>query len=177
VVWDVRRRSLPRNAVVRHTMPTSGGRAEVTSDDLGQVANFAFLYLGTYVLGVALLLAAGCSLRDSAFEFASALATTGLSVAVTSPTAPALVLWAEIGGMFLGRWNSGWSSSGRSESWLGGDASRLRLPFSAPGRASSGRQQRVRGRQMADGRPSTVSMARRKSVSTRRSKREVSAVQ
>jgi trk system potassium uptake protein TrkH len=103
VVWDVRRRFLPRNAVVRHTMPTSGGRAEVTADDLVQVANFAFLYLGTYVLGVALLLAAGCSFRDSAFEFASALATTGLSVGVTSPTSPPLVLWAEIGGMFLGR--------------------------------------------------------------------------
>lgn len=103
VVWDVRRRFLPRNAVLHHTIPTSSGRAEVTAEDLVQVANFAFLYLGTYVLGVALLLAAGCSLRDSAFEFASALATTGLSVGVTSPTSPPLVLWTEIGGMFLGR--------------------------------------------------------------------------
>jgi trk system potassium uptake protein TrkH len=103
VVWDIKRRFLPRNAVVLHTMPTSGGRAAVTSDDLVQVANFTFLYFGTYVMGVALLLAAGCSLRDSAFEFASALATTGLSVGVTSPTSSPLVLWTEIGGMFLGR--------------------------------------------------------------------------
>lgn len=103
VVWDIKRRFLPRNAVVYHSMPTSGGRAAVASEDLVQVANFAFLYLGTYVLGVALLLAAGCSLRDSAFEFASALGTTGLSVGVTSPASPPLVLWAEIGGMFLGR--------------------------------------------------------------------------
>jgi len=103
VVWDIRRRFLPRNAVICHTMPSSSGRVEVTADDMVQVANFAFLYLGTYVLGVVLLLAAGCSLSDSAFEFASALATTGLSVGVTTPTASPLVLWTEIGGMFLGR--------------------------------------------------------------------------
>ncbi len=37
------------------------------------------------------------------FDFASALATVGLSVGVVSATSPLPVLWVEIIGMFLGR--------------------------------------------------------------------------
>lgn len=104
VAWDLKRRFMPRNAVLYRAVSLSGGgRTEVTADDLVQVANFAFLYIGTYVIGVALLLAGGCGMRESAFEFASALATTGLSIGVTTSAAPPLVLWTEIGGMFLGR--------------------------------------------------------------------------
>jgi trk system potassium uptake protein TrkH len=62
-----------------------------------------FLYLGAFRLGAAIIAAHGYSFGDSVFEFASALGTVGLSVGVTAADAPAGVLWAEIGGMILGR--------------------------------------------------------------------------
>jgi len=37
------------------------------------------------------------------FEFASAMSTVGLSIGITSPYAPEIVLWTESAGMFLGR--------------------------------------------------------------------------
>jgi trk system potassium uptake protein TrkH len=42
-------------------------------------------------------------LHEALFEYASAQGTVGLSLGVTSPSAPRLVLWTEIVGMFLGR--------------------------------------------------------------------------
>ena len=43
------------------------------------------------------------SLQDSLFEFASALGTVGLSIGITSPMAPPIILWTEILGMMFGR--------------------------------------------------------------------------
>jgi trk system potassium uptake protein TrkH len=62
-----------------------------------------FIYLTAYAIGVQILLTYGYSFRESLFEFASALGTVGLSVGVTGPNAPSVVLWTEIAGMFLGR--------------------------------------------------------------------------
>ena len=62
-----------------------------------------FLYLTTYILGSLVIAAAGVSIKDLLFEFASALGTVGLSVGVTRPDAAKSVLWTEIIGMFLGR--------------------------------------------------------------------------
>ncbi|WP_228016408.1 potassium transporter TrkG [Leptolyngbya ectocarpi] len=42
-------------------------------------------------------------MQDSLFEFISSLSTVGLSIGITSPEAPAGVLWTEIIGMVLGR--------------------------------------------------------------------------
>jgi trk system potassium uptake protein TrkH len=103
VVWDIRRRFLPRHAVVRYAVWRGGDEAEVGDRDLRQVAGFVFLYFATYVAGVLVLLGAGCTLRDALFEFASALATTGLSVGVTGPATAPVILWTEMAGMFLGR--------------------------------------------------------------------------
>jgi trk system potassium uptake protein TrkH len=48
-------------------------------------------------------MAYGHSMAFSAFEYASALSTVGLSVGITAPNAPAGLIWAETIGMFLGR--------------------------------------------------------------------------
>ncbi|MBA1334509.1 MAG: hypothetical protein HPY66_2358 [Firmicutes bacterium] len=45
----------------------------------------------------------GYDLRSSVFEYASSIGTVGLSVGVTSPDAPPVVLWAQTIGMALGR--------------------------------------------------------------------------
>lgn len=47
------------------------------------------------------IIIAGCSRFGT--NIASALETVGLSVGITSPTAPSLILWTEIIGMLFGR--------------------------------------------------------------------------
>ena len=61
------------------------------------------MYMTIYVIGVSIMLLNNYSLQDSLFEFASALGTVGLSVGVTSPMAPAIILWTEIFAMLFGR--------------------------------------------------------------------------
>ena len=65
-----------------------------------------FLYLTTYILGSLVIAATGISIKDSLFEFASALGTVGLPVGVTDQEASPVVLWTGIIGMFLGRLES-----------------------------------------------------------------------
>lgn len=66
---------------------------------------FLFLsaYFGIYVVGVCITSAYGYSIRDAAFEFASALSNSGISVGITSVKMPLPVIWTETIGMFLGR--------------------------------------------------------------------------
>ncbi len=71
--------------------------------EIRSVAVFVFLYLVVYALGAAVLMGYGYGMRESVFEFASALGTVGLSVGVTAPGAAAGVLWTETAGMLLGR--------------------------------------------------------------------------
>lgn len=103
VLWHLRRSLLPRTAVVQNRIWQGEQKDFVSDKRIGQVATFMFLYLATYFLGAGILAAHGYGLKESLFEFASALGTVGLSVGVTSPDAPGLVLWTETLGMFLGR--------------------------------------------------------------------------
>jgi trk system potassium uptake protein TrkH len=103
LLWDFRRALLPRTAVMER--PVWEGRRRVYVDDarVRQITVFIFLYMMHYVLGTAILCACGFTLRDSMFEFASAIGTVGLSVGVTSATMPSAALWAEAIAMYLGR--------------------------------------------------------------------------
>lgn len=103
LVWEIRRQLLPRCAVM--VRPFWEGDRQVFVEDarIGQAAVFIFLYLSTYAIGVLLLCACGYSLRESLFEFASAIGTVGLSVGVSASQMPMIAMWAEILAMFLGR--------------------------------------------------------------------------
>jgi trk system potassium uptake protein TrkH len=103
LVWEIQRPFLPRRTVVEHYVWQGEAKDYIQDARIRQVAAFAFLYLATYVVGAGMLAAHGCSMQDSLFEFASALSNSGLSVGVTTPDAPRLVLWTETIGMFLGR--------------------------------------------------------------------------
>jgi trk system potassium uptake protein TrkH len=103
LVWQIRRFFLPRTAVTEHYIWHGDDKDYVADSRIREIANAAFLYLIVFILGTAILAAHNYSLPDSLFEFSSALSTVGLSVGITSPSAPGLVLWAEIIGMFLGR--------------------------------------------------------------------------
>lgn len=103
LVRELRLPFLPR-AVVRDETTWVGDRRQPIDDaQLRSVATFAFLYVATWLVGSGVLAATGVGLQNALFEFASALGTVGLSVGVTGPDAPGLLLWTETVGMLLGR--------------------------------------------------------------------------
>lgn len=103
LIWQIRRLFLPRSAVVENYIWHGDNKDYVNDARIREIANAVFLYFVIYLLGSGILAAHNYSLQDSLFEFASALSTVGLSVGITSASAPPLVLWTEIFGMFLGR--------------------------------------------------------------------------
>ncbi|HAU36417.1 MAG TPA: cation transporter [Phycisphaerales bacterium] len=103
LVWDLRRSLLPRTAVTENPAWEADRQVFVNDARLRQIGTFVFLYLLTFAVGAAILAAHGYGLKESLFEYASAVGTVGLSVGVTSAAAPVGVLWTEIVGMLLGR--------------------------------------------------------------------------
>lgn len=103
VLWEIKRMAMPARTVIDTTIWQGEGRVTVPDRGVVQVAVFAAAYLVILGLGTGVLVACGFGLQESVFEYASALGTVGLSVGVTSATAPAPVLWAETAGMLLGR--------------------------------------------------------------------------
>ena len=101
--WELRRMVLPKGAVVAHSAMVGDEECRVTERGVMEIGVFSFLSLATFAVGTGLLAAAGYGLRESAFEFASSLGTVGLSLGLTSTTAPPLALWTMSAGMFLGR--------------------------------------------------------------------------
>ncbi|MFW6106759.1 MAG: TrkH family potassium uptake protein [bacterium] len=103
LVWHLRSFLLPRTAVAEHPVYQGERKVFIQDSHIRRIGTFLFLYLLGLVLGTAVIAAHGYDLRDSLFEYASALGTVGLSVGVTSVSAPPAILWAETAGMFLGR--------------------------------------------------------------------------
>jgi len=102
-LWEIKRLLLPGTAVVECPVWEGDRKSFVDDTRVRQVCVFLFMYLTTYILGSLVLCACGYPLKDSLFEFASAIGTVGTSVGVTSYKMPDTALWAEILGMFLGR--------------------------------------------------------------------------
>ena len=103
LIWEFRRRLLPRRAVIEPDVWHGEQRLFVSDSQLRQVSMFVFLYVAVFVAGSGIIAAHGYPLQDSLFEFASALSTVGISVGITSADAPVGVLWVEMLAMFLGR--------------------------------------------------------------------------
>lgn len=103
LIWDIKGYLLPKNVIRQNYVNRPEGKYYVTKNHILEISNFATLYMITYAIGVGILLLNGYPLKDSMFEFASSLGTVGLSVGITSPDAPGIVLWTETIGMMLGR--------------------------------------------------------------------------
>ncbi|HAP44250.1 MAG: hypothetical protein A2087_02120 [Spirochaetes bacterium GWD1_61_31] len=103
VWWEFRRMVLPRRAVLVHRVTVGDEDRIVAERQVMEIGVFAFLYMAALAVGTGLLTAAGYSLRDAAFEFASALGTVGLTIGVTATSTPPLALWTMSAGMLLGR--------------------------------------------------------------------------
>ena len=103
VLWEIRRYLLPRTAIVQDYIWQGERKDFITEERVRRIGTFVFLYLLTYVVGAGIIAAHGYGLKESLFEYASALGTVGLSIGVTGARTPPTILWAEIVGMFLGR--------------------------------------------------------------------------
>lgn len=103
VGWQLAEQTKPRGQVLDRWIWQAGRKVRITGEQIAGMAAFCALYLTALVLGTAVLAAHGFGLRESLFEFASTLGTVGLSVGVTGPELPGLVLWTQIAGMILGR--------------------------------------------------------------------------
>lgn len=103
ILWDVRAAFLPRTAIQERYVWRGNHRQYLDAEHIRRAGTYAFIYLCAFVIGAIIIAAHGYGMRESMFEFASALGTVGLSLGVTGPDAPAGVLWTEIIGMFLGR--------------------------------------------------------------------------
>ncbi len=101
--WWIKKQFYPSSAVIQRAIWRRGERLEVQDKHIQAVAGFIGLYLLTYLVGVLIFLGSGFSLRQSMFEFASAMGTVGLSLGITAPNMPLGTKVAEIFGMWLGR--------------------------------------------------------------------------
>jgi trk system potassium uptake protein len=93
----------PRQTVREDAIWVGEERRFLSDGQFRQVGIFFFLYLLTLLLGTSVLCAYGHPLRESLFEFASALGTVGLSAGIITADAPAGLLWTGMAGMFFGR--------------------------------------------------------------------------
>jgi trk system potassium uptake protein TrkH len=103
-IWiEIQKFFLPKGTV-RYASASKGNiEYEIDSTLLKNILIFSTLYFLNYVIGVSVLVAHGNDLMKSAFEYASALSTVGLSLGITSTSAPDAVIWVQTIGMFLGR--------------------------------------------------------------------------
>lgn len=102
-IWDLKRSLLPKSAVTENHIFKPSGKHYLEESDVCDINRYGFIYIVLLFAGTSVIMAFGYSLEQALFEFASALGTVGLSMGVTSPDAPATVLWVEIVGMMLGR--------------------------------------------------------------------------
>jgi trk system potassium uptake protein len=103
LVWELRRPFRPRTAIAQEFVQEAERQVFVTDARLRLIGVFVFLYIATWLVGSAVLMAHGFALKESLFEFASAEGTVGLSIGLTSAANPPAVLWTMTVGMFLGR--------------------------------------------------------------------------
>ncbi|NOX97672.1 MAG: TrkH family potassium uptake protein [Nitrospirae bacterium] len=101
--WWIKKQFYPPSVVIQRAIWRRGERLEVQDKHIQAVTGFIGLYLLTYLVGVLIFLGSGFSLRQSLFEFASAIGTVGLSLGITRPDMPVTAKVAEIFGMWLGR--------------------------------------------------------------------------
>ncbi len=100
---EIKRIVLPDRAVYNTHVWRGEKQVRLDNEQIKEIASFVALYFVTFTVGVLIFLSYGYEIRESLFEFASALGTVGLSTGITGPEAPRGILWTQTAGMFLGR--------------------------------------------------------------------------
>lgn len=101
--WNIKSYILPRNIVKEYSVKRPDGRFYVSDKHIIEICSVTTVYIISFLIFVIILMAHGYGLKESMFEIASCLSTVGLSMGITSPEAPNMVLVTEIIAMFLGR--------------------------------------------------------------------------
>ena len=103
IFWSIKEQFLPSSAVVSHYVYKGEKRLYIKPEHIRSLMNYVVFYILTYAVGSAIIMGCGFPIKETLFEFASALGTVGLSMGITSISSSATVLITEILGMFLGR--------------------------------------------------------------------------
>jgi trk system potassium uptake protein TrkH len=103
LLWEFKRRILPQQVISDPDIWHGEQRRFISDEALRHTSVFVFLYLAMFTSGAMIISAYGYSLKESLFEFASTVGTVGLSVGITTASAPSGILWSQIIGMLLGR--------------------------------------------------------------------------
>ncbi|MFW6007242.1 MAG: TrkH family potassium uptake protein [Halanaerobiales bacterium] len=103
IYWEIKHQFHPAHQIEENYVWRGEDRWYIKNEQIRDIANYIFIYLLTYVAGVTIFLIKGYPLKESLFEFASALGTVGLSIGITNAQTSGLILWTEIIGMVLGR--------------------------------------------------------------------------
>jgi trk system potassium uptake protein TrkH len=102
-LWEIKRAFMPAHAVNEPVIWQGERRELLTDRQVRQAAQYVGVYLSLFFVGSALLTAFGYPLAQAMFEFSAALGNAGMSVGITSATAPGGVLWLQMLAMLLGR--------------------------------------------------------------------------
>ena len=101
--WNIKSFILPKRIFKQYYVIRPEGKYYVNDKHINEISSIITVYLSMFVVCVFILLAHGYGIKESMFEIASCLSTVGLSMGVTSPDAPNLVLITESAAMFMGR--------------------------------------------------------------------------
>jgi trk system potassium uptake protein TrkH len=101
--WNIREQFGHKKTIRTHFINKIGTRTIIHKDEVVQNYSFLMTYLLALVTGTLIFTGFGFTVKDSLFEFASALGTVGLSVGIVQYHANSLILWTSTIGMFLGR--------------------------------------------------------------------------
>lgn len=101
--WNIRYQFSHKKVIRTHFVNKLGTKTVVDKDEIIFNHTFLMTYVVVLVFGTLVFTGFGFSLRDSLFEFASALGTVGLSVGITGYDAHPVILWTSTFGMFFGR--------------------------------------------------------------------------
>lgn len=103
ICWSIKRKFMPERMVNKPIINKPDGKKVISPDMYLEATNYAITFMILLFIGTGLLTCSGYSLKESLFEFSSALGTVGLSVGVTSISTPPLALWSMTVGMLFGR--------------------------------------------------------------------------
>lgn len=100
--WNITKRLKEENKVYQPYIYNSSEKMYLSEDDISKNNTLILMILGVWLAGSLLTAAAGFTMEQSFFEFASIVGNTGLTTGI-SITAPGPVLWVMLLGMLLGR--------------------------------------------------------------------------
>ncbi len=101
--WNIKKVYASDNKLISRSIMAPDGKLRVSSPEIIMASNYILLYFSILVIGTICLTIAGYPMLESLFEFSSALGNVGLSIGITSPDLPSIILWLFSIAMFIGR--------------------------------------------------------------------------